>query len=215
MASAQEQDLYKTIAEVLTYKKVHMRELTCKRGSQMLYNKLKERGFRVVAPADPEWSFIKVFQVMFQDQNHLPDNLKLDPQVILDFLAFCYVEKTFVLHGSANYCALAVIKGGEQVVYGQECKRPKTLKYSLYKIFMPALYNETTPEELASLMLEKVLPKISYTLVPAENLERHLTEIFRQIKGHLPAVESPFDHLECADGFLRLLAQRGIQFVKQ
>lgn len=213
MGSQTEQQLYKIVAKVLNYKRVHMMELTTKRGSQMLYKELQEAGFEVKGKSEVEWSFIKIFQVMFQDQNHMPEGVKVDPQLVLDVLAFCFIERIMIVKGDQNFSELAVIKGGEAVVYDGG-KRPKTLKISLFKIFSPALYNESSPEELASVVLEKAFPKINYTFNPPTNLSGHILSVLQEMKRFLPQLADPKDLLECADAFLRFLAKRGIRIVK-
>ncbi|RME03983.1 MAG: hypothetical protein D6805_04545 [Planctomycetota bacterium] len=214
MSKEKEQQLFKLIAKVLNYKKVHMTELTTKRGSQCLYNDLISNGFQVKGFARPEWSFIKVFQVMFQDQNHMPDKVNVDKQLILDILAFCFREGIRILEQGINYCERAVILGGEAVIYGNPPQRPKTLKFSLFKLLSPGIYNDSSAEEIATIAMEKVFPKIPYEFMPNENIASVLVEALQQIKNILPKLEDPKDLLEVCDAFLFRLGQKGVRIIK-
>lgn len=215
MSENRETLLLKLVAKVLNYKRVNASELTTKRASQTLYNDLIKEGFVIKGTAETEWSFIKIFQVMFQDQNHMPDDFTADRQVVLDVLAFCYTENIAVLSPDdlTNYCEIAVLKGGEGVIYENQ-KRPKTLKISLFKIFSPQIYNTSSEEEIVGFIL-KAFSKIDYDFTTTSGVEGILRDVVQKMKQRLPQQADFKDHIEVVDSFLRILADYNVFVVKK
>jgi hypothetical protein len=215
--SPAENILYRSIAEVFNSPHETHKELTNKRASVMLSEKI-EGHLQVVADTGLlKWAFIPCFQQMFHDTNALPLNLHSNFQMVLDFLAYAHEGKIQVRGGGDDLTAIAVLRGGEAVPY-RGTKRARTLRYALREALEWERYNvgqANGPEVI------RTLEKYHYLFQtegdakpPGGEAGAVIDRILTSFQDWIPVIETYQDHHVVVDCFLRALQDEGLDIVE-
>lgn len=212
-----EKTLFHAVGEVFDHPKETHKELTNKRASVMLSEKLEGKLEVVAKTGLLKWAFIPCFQQMFHDTNALPMGLHSSHQMVLDFLAYAHEANIRILGGDDELTAIAVIRGGEAVPY-HGSRRARTLRFALREALHPERYNasELTGEEVV-----RALERYHY-LLEAEGEDRSnsakaaeaIDGILESFKGWISSIESYQDHHVIVDCFLRALQDEGLEIVE-
>lgn len=212
-----EHNLYRAVGEVFNRPRETHKELTNKRASVMLMEKI-EGQYQVVADTGLlKWAFIPCYQQMFHDTNALPMKLHSDFQMVLDFLAYVHEAKIQILDGEDDLTAVAVVRGGEAVPY-RGSKRARTLRYALREAIDAERYNAA---ELSGEDVVLTLERYHYLLQSEGEDESSSADAAGVIDGVLeafqewmPSIDDYRDHHVVVDCFLRTLQDEGLEIVE-
>ncbi|MCZ6689584.1 MAG: hypothetical protein O7H41_08280 [Planctomycetota bacterium] len=215
--SPAEQILYEAVGEVFNRPHETHKELTNKRASVMLMEKLDD-DYQVIAQTGLlKWAFIPCFQQMFHDTNALPMNLQSTFQMVLDFLAYVHDAKIQILGQGDDIPTLAVIRGGETVPY-RGAKRARTLRYTLRMALEVERYNSS---DLSGGSVVETMAKFRY-LFQGEgeggtnnvNAAEAIDGILGTFRKWIPTIETYQDHHVIVDCFIRALQDEGLEIVE-
>ena len=212
-----ENRLYRAVAEVFDQPHETHKELTNKRASVMLMEKI-EGDLDVVADTGLlKWAFIPCFQQMFHDTNALPMNLHSTFQMVLDFLAYVREAKIQILGGGDDITELAVLLGGEAVPY-RATRRARTLRYALREALQQEGYNDSS---LTGKGVVSTLEEHHYLFQSGGDGDSGSSQAAAAIDGILStfrkwirSIESYQDHHVIVDCFLRALQDEGLEIVE-
>ena len=212
-----EQILYQAIGEVFNRPHETHKELTNKRASVMLMEKL-DADYEIVAQTGLlKWAFIPCFQQMFHDTNALPMNLHATLQMILDFLAYVHDAKIQIFGEGDDIPTLAVIRGGETVPY-RGMKRSRTLRYTLRMALDVDRYNSA---DLSGGSVVETMAKYRYLFqgegeggANSVNAGEAIDGILSTFRKWLPTIETYQDHHVIVDCFIRALQDDGLEIVE-
>jgi hypothetical protein len=215
--SPSENILYRSVAEVLNNPHETHKELTNKRASVMLSEKI-EGQLKVVADTGLlKWAFIPCFQQMFHDTNALPMNLHSNYQMVLDFLAYAHEAKIQVWGSGDDLAALAILRGGEAVPY-RGPQRARTLRYALREALEWERYNTG---RVSGADVIRILEKYHYLFQAEGDAEPQGAEaaavidrILTSFQDWMPVIETYQDHHVAVDCFLRALQDEGLDIVE-
>ena len=204
--------LYRAVAEVFNVPRQTHKELTNKRASVMLMEKIA-RELEVTAETGLiKWCFIPCFQQMFHDTNALPMAMHSSFQMVLDFLAYCHEAKIRVVRAGEDICQLAIVRGGEKVPY-KGSERGRTMMQVLRDALDTDSYNAAM---LSGGDMIEALGSDHYGIAAREGAGSNeagssIDEILSSLQKWMPVIDDHQDQHVLLDTFLRALDAAGLE----
>ena len=200
--------LYRAVAEVFNVPRQTHKELTNKRASVMLMEKI-EKSLQVTAETGLlKWCFIPCFQQMFHDTNALPMGLHSTFQMVIDFLAYCHEHEIRIQHGGDDLCQLAIVRGGEKVTYKGGVRGP-TMQHAVREALDLDSYNSST---LSGGDVAQALEGLKFRVKSMEGADVNgaLDTILGSLRTWMPVIEDHLDRHVVVDTFLEALQEEGL-----
>ena len=214
--SSGENILYRAVAEIFNQPKITHKELTNKRASVALAEKIEGQVQVVAETGLLKWAFIPCFQQMFHDTNALPMGLRSNFQMVLDFLAYVHEAGILILDDFDDLCSLAVVRGGEPVPY-KGTRRTRTLRLALREAVDKKKYNSAL---LAGKQVLKTLGRHNYLVQSGEGSSNDgdavakIDNILFAFREWMPEIKNYQDHHVVVDCFLRAIQDEGLEIVE-
>ena len=204
--------LYRAVAEVFNVPRQTHKELTNKRASVMLMEKV-EKDLDVTAETGLlKWCFIPCFQQMFHDTNALPMSLHSNFQMVVDFLAYCHEAKIRVMHGRDDLCRLAIVRGGEKVTY-KGPKRAQTMRHALREAMDTDSWNASTlsSDDILRTLASKEFGVAGKDGGQSDEAAGAIDGILSSMRQWMPVIDDHQDHHVVVDTFLLALDEAGLE----